>query len=298
MNRTLYQMCSWLLWLALPITALRYWQAWDQLPARMATHFDAAGRANGWMPREVSFWFALGITAFMLTVFTVVLEVARRGQAVPSLAWALLGLAYLVIGLIYIVNSAVIDYNLYGRPINLGALIVPIAVATLVLIPIYLGAQRGTPLPATDWIVEEVHAGRIWALFLGLPVVVDVWIAVQTPLPGVRLGLALVGVVLLLSAAMAWSGFHYGFSRHGLEIRTLGFRLRSIPARQIQEYSTQPWNPLCGYGIRGVGRGRAYVWSNQGVRISTSGGEVVFLGHREPQRIVRDLDMMMGFAHS
>jgi hypothetical protein len=69
----------------------------------------------------------------------------------------------------------------------------------------------------------------------------------------------------------------------------LGFRLRSIPRADIKEYAVESWNPLRGYGIRGIGNRRAYVWCNQGVRIQTNDGEV-FLGHREPERIVRDLD--------
>ena len=35
---------------------------------------------------------------------------------------------------------------------------------------------------------------------------------------------------------------------------------------------------MCGYGIRGIGERRAYVWCNSGVRIMLSDGEV-FLGH-------------------
>ncbi len=46
-----------------------------------------------------------------------------------------------------------------------------------------------------------------------------------------------------------------------------------------------------GYGIRGIGDRRAYVWGNRGVRIKTSEGEV-FLGHSEPEKIVRDLDLI------
>jgi len=49
MNRTVYRAFALLLWLALPLTALQYWQVWDKLPARMATHFNAANQPNGWM---------------------------------------------------------------------------------------------------------------------------------------------------------------------------------------------------------------------------------------------------------
>ena len=52
-----------------------------------------------------------------------------------------------------------------------------------------------------------------------------------------------------------------------------------------------------GYGIRGVGNTRAYVWGNSVVHISTNDGEV-FLGHSDPARLVRDLDQMKQFTHS
>jgi hypothetical protein len=74
-----------------------------------------------------------------------------------------------------------------------------------------------------------------------------------------------------------------------VEIRTLGFRLRSIPVEDIRRYAVESWIPVRGYGIRGIGNRRAYVWCNKGVCIQTIDGEV-FLGHSEPNRIVRDLD--------
>jgi hypothetical protein len=48
---------------------------------------------------------------------------------------------------------------------------------------------------------------------------------------------------------LAWSGFHYRFTAHGVEISTLGFRLRSIPLQNIKAYAVAPWNLLYGYGF-------------------------------------------------
>ena len=93
------------------------------------------------------------------------------------------------------------------------------------------------------------------------------------------------------SAALAWDGFRYLFSSSGVEIRALGFRLRSIPAGNIKSYAPDHWNVSGGYGIRGVGDKRAYVWGNRGVLIKTLDGEV-FLGHKNPEKIIRDLDLL------
>jgi hypothetical protein len=54
---------------------------------------------------------------------------------------------------------------------------------------------------------------------------------------------------------------------------------------------------LRGYGIRGLGSTRAYVWGNDVVHITTLDGEV-FLGTHDPARVVRDLDMMKQYSHS
>ena len=124
------------MWLALPLTALRYWQVWDQLPIRMATHFDAHGRANGWMSREVSLYFALGITAFLLVIFTVIAYVAQRlkGPAVP--AFALLGFFYLMVGCIFYVNNSLLAHNLTGQPVTVTPVLlgVPIAIVVFTVI--------------------------------------------------------------------------------------------------------------------------------------------------------------------
>jgi hypothetical protein len=285
------------MWLALPLTALRYWQAWDQLPASMATHFNAANQPNGWMSRATALWYGLGVTTFLLAIFTAVLYLAHRKRGVTKFSWALLVFFYLVTALIYRVNSGLVNYNLYGRPVNVTPLLIAVPVGVVALITLYFAVERGRPLPSSDLIVEEVHTGRAWMLVFLAPVVLELWIVTIIPLAAARVGGGLVALVLLGAAALAWSGFHYSFTRHGLEIRSLGFRLRSIPAEQIRQYSVQPWSPLGGYGIRGIGNRRAYVWGNKGVRIHTTGGEV-FLGHRDPERIVRDLDMMMSFSHS
>ena len=63
MNRRIFHIATVLLWLALPLTALQYTQVWNQLPVHVATHFNAAGQANGWMSRERALQFGVGFVA-------------------------------------------------------------------------------------------------------------------------------------------------------------------------------------------------------------------------------------------
>src|SRR6202045_3400431 len=98
MERKLFQAAVGLAWLALPLTALNYWRDWDRLPLRIAVHFDANWQPNGWTSREGSRMLALGMTAFLLVIFTVAAYAARR-MATSSLSqWALVAVFYVVLG--------------------------------------------------------------------------------------------------------------------------------------------------------------------------------------------------------
>ena len=291
MNRRAFQILTWLPWLALPLLALRYKQVWDQLPLQMATHFNAHGQPNGWMSREVSLWFGLGITAFLLVVFTGVLLVRYSIKSPDSASWALLAFFYFVLGVVLFGNHVVLEYNLHGTPVQLELSLSLIPFAILILIAVVLGTRRGRPLATETWFGQETHGSPLFAMVFLLPLLFEFWILATVPLGSVRLAMALMCVLFLVIAIFAWSGFRYYFGPAGVEIRTLGCRLRSISASEIISYAIEPWSILRGYGIRGIGGTRAYVWCNKVVHIKTPQGEV-FLGHSEPERIIRDLDMI------
>ncbi|MFZ0800441.1 MAG: hypothetical protein WCA13_12265 [Terriglobales bacterium] len=145
----------------------------------------------------------------------------------------------------------------------------------------------------SDLLAEETHSGRTWSLPILLAMIGPMIALTLARSAAVLWPMILVGVVGLGACAMAWSGFQYRFLRHEVEIRMLGFRLRSIPKQLIVSYSIEPWAFIRGYGIRGIGSTRAYVWCNKVVHIRTSNGEI-YLGHSDPERIVRDLDMVTG----
>ena len=145
----------------------------------------------------------------------------------------------------------------------------------------------------SDVLAEETHSGRAWSLIILLALIGPMIGVALVPSTVGRWAVALVGVIAIGTFAMSWSGFQYRFLRHGVEIRMLGFRLRSIPKQSIVSYSIEPWAFVRGYGIRGIGNTRAYVWCNRVVHINTSNGEI-FLGHNDPERIVCDLNLVTG----
>ena len=114
MNRIWYKPAIWLMWFALPITALNYWRAWDRLPDRMAVHFDAYWQPNGYTSRQGSLMLALGITAFMLLVYTITGYIVFAQK--PSVAWPILIAFYLSLSLLWFVNSWIVHRNLQAQP--------------------------------------------------------------------------------------------------------------------------------------------------------------------------------------
>ena len=291
MTRTWYKTVTMLLWLAPVAMGIRYAQVWERLPLRMASHFDAADRVNGWMSRDAAFYFDLGLLIVLAAVFTAVVYVVLNKYDLVKLSWALLIVLHAEIWAMVHTLSSTLDYNLNGSAISIAPLLVVNVVGAIVIAAFALGDKRGTALSTSDVLAEEIHSGKKLGAFFLLPVAVLAMIALTIPNSTARVALGATAVIVALAYAMAWDGFHYYFTRHGVEIRTLGFRLKSIPVLQIKNYEIQSWNPIRGLGIRGVGNRKAYVWGRTGVRVEMYDGEV-FLGHSDPQRIVHDLNVI------
>jgi hypothetical protein len=240
------------------------------------------------MSREASLAFSLVMGIFIAGLTTLILS---RVQRPDPAAWALLVLFYVIMGTLLWSEDAIIAYNIHGRGVNVTPVLVTGIGAAIIVMIIALGTRRGVPLPATDVLAVERHHSKMLAVVLGAAAVAMIAVIAAIPVMGVRIALATAVALMFGSAALAWDGFRYVFTPSGVEVRTLGFRLRSIPAGDIKSYAPDHWNLSGGYGIRGVGDKRGYVWGNRGVLIKTLEGEV-FLGHEDPEQIIRDLDLM------
>jgi hypothetical protein len=122
MNRGWQKALIGLMWLALVSTALNYWHAWDQLPARMAVHFDANWQPNGYTSREGAVMLGLGIMAVMLVLFTVAGLIAHTMK--PTAFCPILVVSYVVLGLCWYGNHSIVKFNVnsiapHPPPVNL-----------------------------------------------------------------------------------------------------------------------------------------------------------------------------------
>ena len=287
-SHSYFKMLVALQWLALPAIGMMYAFSWNQMPVRIATHFGLNNQPNGWMTREESLTFSLLLATAFAAIGSLILV---RFKKLDLAAWALLMFFYLMQWIFLYANYSIIGFNVDGRSVNVAPVVIVSMVAAIAIIALALMTHRGSDLPAQPIFANETHASPALALGMGIAGMAFVAIASQIPIPPARVAFTLAVIAMIFIAAMAGSGFHYLFSPAGVEVRTLGFRLRSIPTAEIRNYAIDRWSAVGGYGIRGVGNRRAYVWGNRGVRIQTSEGEV-FLGHDEPEKIVRDLDLL------
>ena len=249
MHRRIFQFATVVLWLALPLVALQYTQVWDQLPAHVATHFNAAGQANGWMSRGEAVNFAVGFMAFLLAIFTAISFYIAHSR-VDAFSWAMLGFCALALGVMVEVNRGIVNYNLHGTPLQLGPVLIALPIAAILLVAIYVASRREPALPSsghlaadplvTDLLAEETHSGRLVALLI-LPALIGPAIAASlVPVPALRVSMALVALIGCAAIAAAWSGFQYRFLRHGVEIRTLGFFCVRYPGSRFRATRPSP----------------------------------------------------------
>ena len=148
---------------------------------------------------------------------------------------------------------------------------------------------------SSDVVAVETHAGRLWSLLILTALLGPAVSVVLYPTGPARFALLVVALFGIPALALVLSGFQYRFLRHAVEVRTLGYRLRTIPKMAILGYCIESWGLPRGYGIRGIGNIRAYVWGNKVVHIRTTNGEI-YLGHSDPERIVQHLDEMTGLV--
>jgi len=99
-----------LLWLLLPLSAWDYYGHWDQLPARMAVHFDVNWQPNGYTSREGAMMLGLGILVFMLLVSTLATLIIHAQK--PTAAWPALVISVVVLGVCWYGNHMIVNFNL------------------------------------------------------------------------------------------------------------------------------------------------------------------------------------------
>jgi len=310
-NDRVRRVMAWAPMAGVAVFLVRAGLVWERLPARMMSHFDAHGNPDGWMGK--SEFFAVSLL-LLLPVFVLLEYMADRvGRRKAVVGWALIALTWLSAAMVLSVMWGAIDANLYQTRLN----VFPVWILAIATVPLALGigidwrwwmsrqrrkaaAEHVGPVQVT---AEERH-GSSWMALIMLTIAGLVTVLPLAALPkqartATLWTVAVVGLVLLVAVYWAWRGFVYRFTNAGVEIRALGLRLRRIPLSQIKEFRSERVNPLTdfgGWGIKGFGSDTAYIWGGRtALHIKTYTGDV-YLGHENPDRLVRDLEALMKTA--
>lgn len=317
MTRTHWRNLSLLPWLILPAMLWRYWQLQDLLPERIAVHFNANNVPNGWSDRGDFVVGFVGMTVGMLALFTILSLLPKRTSGV---AGVMLFVQYAVAALMCMAFIGVLEFNALNRVDLLRtagriAMMTPVAVIAVVLITIVRAgrgiaqtysntvSQSGAATPVAKpsqgrLLAEESQRAPLAALLFAILAGVFLIIALKLPPSPIWLRILLYSVTALMFwvITQAWGGFRYRITSTGLEVRTGGIRVYSIAKANIQEYRIAQIDPLGdfgGWGIRMLPGKRAFIWhGHEAVRIRTP-QRTVYLGHDQPERLVKDLDVMM-----
>ena len=289
-------------WLGLMAMIAEIWSVYDQLPAVIASHFNAAGVPNGWAPKAQLFSVIVPIALGLLCLFTFL---TSRFDQQSGLGWLCLVAEYWGIGIFVMLThgtlkvalgeAKVLDFPMAWWSVLCGVALVTGEAMRIRAQRTRANAHEGSP------IAEERHGsnamGGIFAV-IGIGFLAG---AALLPTAGPARGiLAVVGLITVACAVWAWTGFQYRITTAGIEIRSLGMPFRFIAAGDVRSFEAHTCNPLTdfgGWGIRGIGKMRAYIWGgNRCVHIRTQQGDEIYLGLAEADRMVRELDQMVPVA--
>jgi hypothetical protein len=104
-----------------------------------------------------------------------------------------------------------------------------------------------------------------------------------------RLGAYLFCLLFAGVGTVAAAGYRYRFTNRGIEISTLGIRLRFIPVDRITHYEQTRLTFADNFSVSA--ERRSYLWVGIPIRIQTLDGEFL-LGHMKPAILLHDLELM------
>ncbi|HEY3929379.1 MAG TPA: DUF1648 domain-containing protein [Candidatus Koribacter sp.] len=286
-------------WLGFAAMLLDISRSYGQLPARIAAHFNAAGVANGWMPKHQLFTEVCLISFGLLCLFTFLLS---RVTHVGGIGWLVMVAEYFAMGTLLMVTHGMMQIGLgetqtLDFPIGKWASFMAGVLVAGEIFHVF-ALRRDVDVDHGQFVALERHGSNraaaglagVAVAMLGLPLALDV------SGPG-RMIPAVVGFVTLICAIWAYTGFVYRLSTNGLEIRMLGVPIRFVSAAQIASVNARACDALKdfgGWGIRGIGNMRAYVWGgDRCVHIHTHAGEDIYLGSSDAQQLARELESLV-----
>jgi len=260
---------------------------WGRLPTTLAVQFGFDARPISWLSKTK---FVLLAAGFLTAELVVAQLLSRRTQTrvTPVLLAAILFELAVFGGVIAYNVAPGKTWSMLGLTV-LSALVLLIVAATVSFL---IARGRGRSLarhpPKRDVKVLGTFVHRSAAVFwVVIPVLlIQGWIW-RTPGVVSKMAVLIVSVTMLWVGALALVGFRYIVREDGLLVKGLIRDVAFVSCEEMRGVSVSPADPMefGGWGIRGTGRRRAFIWrGGEGVRLDIEAG-LVFLGTDEPEAL-------------
>lgn len=201
----------WPLLILLIVVGLSYW-AYPQLPARVITHWNFYGQADGWSSREFHIIFFPGLLVVMYALFNLVPKFDPHGERYQEFADVYRKIRNLILLTLFIVFLAATFVNL-GYAVNIGVIVASTVGLMMIILGSYFDKLKRNSLIGirTPWTLlsddvwDKTHhlGGRLFMLW-GLGLIIAPWL---TPL--VALTILLGGIVVIITWVSIYSYILY-----------------------------------------------------------------------------------------
>ena len=190
------------------------WYVWDQLPPRMATHWDAFGHVNGYSSRAFGAFLAPVLIVFLSLVFQVLpaLDPRKANYAkFTSTYWVIANAVVLFVGIVHLM---VLAYGL-GYPVAMTR-VLPLGMGVLFIVlgnvlprvePNWFVGIRTPWTLSSDTVWRKTHRTGGWTFFLaGCALLVEGVIPLGTLWPAMAVTIAAAALIPVIQSYVLWKG--------------------------------------------------------------------------------------------
>lgn len=196
------------------LTLAATWWVWDQLPPRMATHWDAFGHVNGYSSRAFAGFFAPVMITGLTILFQALPALDPRRENYAKFSgtyWVIANAVMLFIGVVHVM----LLINGLGHPIamthviplGLGILFIALGNVLPRVEPNWFVGIRTPWTLSSDTVWRKTHRTGGWVFFLaGCAVLVEGMIPLGNQWPLMALTIAAAVLTPVIQSYVLWKG--------------------------------------------------------------------------------------------
>ncbi|MFA6417335.1 MAG: SdpI family protein [Patescibacteria group bacterium] len=196
----------WPLLIIAVVVALSIW-SYPQLPAKVVSHWDFNGQANGWMSREFHAIMFPVLMAFMYVLLSLMPKFDPRSERYSEFANVYLTFRTMIMLVLAVTFGAATFANL-GYPINIGATVSGAIGILMIVLGNYFGKLKSNFFIGirTSWTLSSENVwnkthrlGAKLFVIWGLALIAAPWLK-----PTIAMGILFGGIIIII----VWTGVY------------------------------------------------------------------------------------------